>query len=78
MQSHCYCFIVGVEIGPLPNLDHDVSGTLVYISTTRILIRDFHYDGGGTGKELNYRLQLKQHVSNNLLLFLCRYFSLLL
>ncbi len=50
--SSCYIntiVLLGVEIGSLPNLLHDVSGTLEFISTTRIRIRNFHYDGQGPG-----------------------------
>lgn len=44
-------FCLDVVIGTLPNLLHDVGGTLEYVSTTRILIRDFTYDGEGPGKD---------------------------
>ena len=41
---------VGVEIGTLPNEQHQISGTLHVLDSTTLYIEDFNYDGGGPGE----------------------------
>jgi len=38
-----------VEVGSLPTLQHEVSGTLYLVGTKSLRIKDFHYDGLGPG-----------------------------
>ncbi len=38
-----------VFLQALPNFQHGIGGTFEILSTTRILLRDFSYDGGGPG-----------------------------
>ena len=43
--------IIGVEIGTLPNEQHDISGTLHVLDSTTLYIEDFNYDGNGPGEK---------------------------
>ena len=43
--------IIGVEIGTLPNEQHQISGTLQVLDSNTLYIEDFNYDGGGPGEE---------------------------
>ena len=36
-------------VGSLPNLQHGIGGTFEILSTTRIRLNDFSYDGQGPG-----------------------------
>ena len=47
---HETLFPVAVEVGALPNLAHQIGGVLEILTTTRIRIRDFTYDGQGICK----------------------------
>ena len=40
----------GVEIGELPNEQHEISGTFHVLDSKTIYIEDFNYDGGGPGE----------------------------
>ena len=42
-----------VAVGVLPNLQHGIGGTLEILSTTRLRIRNFEYDGAGPGESVN-------------------------
>lgn len=44
------CVILGVAIGELPNEQHDVSGVFQILSSKKIFIKQFNYDGGGPGQ----------------------------
>ncbi len=46
-QSHL--FLAGVEIGVLPNEQHNLGGVFHIVDTKTIAIDDFEYDGGGPG-----------------------------
>ena len=46
---HLVLFFVGVEIGELPNEQHQISGTFHILDSKTIYIEDFNYDGGGPG-----------------------------
>ena len=41
--------IAEVVVGTLPNLQHGIGGSLEILSTTRIRLKDFSYDGQGPG-----------------------------
>ena len=48
---HVYLYLphTAVAVGALPNLEHGIGGSLEIITTTRILLKDFSYDGLGPG-----------------------------
>ncbi len=39
-----------MEVGPLPNFQHGISGTLFLVGTKTLKIKSFHYDGLGPGE----------------------------
>ena len=54
MHYYNYMYIIpysiGVEIGTLPNEQHQISGTLHVLDSNTLYIEDFNYDGGGPGE----------------------------
>ena len=45
---------MGVLVGPLAELEHDVSGTVFIVSNTQLRIYNFNYDGEGPGASTTY------------------------